>query len=102
MIESSYEGFIRIWDFYSAKLLKILTIINSGDLNGFCLYNNEYLFAICEDKTIGILELNKGEIIKELKGHNEDIVYIKTINHPIYGECIISQGYGDDGLKLWI
>ena len=68
---------------------------------GICLWKNEYLLAGFRDKTIKIIDLNKGIIIKNLKGHKEAIYTIKKIEHPIYGECLISQGWAGDGIKLW-
>jgi len=71
-------------------------------LNGICLWSNEYLFVGCNDKTIKLIQLKKGIIIKDLVGHNNRVSTVKKIIHPIYGECIISQGKYNDQIKLWI
>ena len=71
-------------------------------LREICLWNNEYLFVGCDDKTIKLIELNKGKIIKELVGHNDKVLSIKSIIHPKYGKCLISQGSMNDSIKLWI
>ena len=101
LIESSEDGNIRIWNFNSGDLLNKITIGNFC-LNGICLWNNEYLFVGCGDKTIKLLELKKGIIIKDLVGHNNEVITIKKLNHPIFGECLISQGIDNDKIKIWI
>ena len=53
-------------------------------------------------KTIKILDIKKGKIIKDLKGHNNDILTIKIVAHPKYGNCLISQGLGTDQIKIWV
>jgi hypothetical protein len=101
IIESSYDGFIRIWNFHSAELLKKIKI-NDDCLKEICMWNNEYIFVGCEDKTIKIIDINNEKIIKDLKGHKNEVISIKIINHPKYGKSLISQGSGNDSIKLWI
>ena len=99
MIESSYEGHIRIWDFHSAELIKKI-YISQYQLNGICLWNNKYLFAGCHDKNLKLINLDSEEIIN-IMGHKNYVLAIKKIIHPKYGECLISQGSLDDQIKLW-
>ena len=99
LIESSY-GIIRIWNFHSGELLnKIKT--GDNDLRGICLWNNDYLFVGCYDNTIKLIDIKKGKIVKSLIGHNNYVITIKKINHPVYGDCLISQGWKYDQIKLW-
>ena len=100
LIESCYDGNIRVWNFYSGVLLNKIKI---GDwLYGICLWNDNYLFVGCSDKSIKLVDIINGYIARYLKGHNNSVLTIKKITHPIYGECIISQGYYEDQIKLWI
>ena len=101
LIESSEDGNIRIWDFYSGNLLKKLKLGNDF-LCGICPWDNEYLFVGCEDKTIELIDLNKGIIIKNLIRHRNNVVTIKKVFHQKYGKCLISQGYANDQIKIWI
>jgi len=41
-------------------------------------------------------------IIKSLIGHNNEVITIKKIIHPLFGECMISQGLEKDQIKLWV
>ena len=101
MIESSGDGSIRIWNFHSGELLKQITVAKKR-LFGMCLWNEEYLFVGCEDKTIKLIELNSGEIINNLIGKNKVVLTIKEIFHPNFGRCLLSQGNKDNQIKLWI
>ena len=102
MIESCNDGKIRIWNFHSSILIKIIRITKEPYELGFlCLWDNEYLFAGCFN-IIKIVELKTGKIIKNLKGHKYTILYLTTFNHPKYGKSLISQGAHNDGIKLWI
>ena len=100
LVESSYDGNIRIWDFHSAFLLKKIKVSNER-LREICMWNKEYIFVGCDDKTIKPIQLNNGTIIKELLGHINKVLSIKKFIHPKYGKCIISQAY-NDSIKLWI
>ncbi len=100
LIESCDDGYIRIWDFHSALLLKKIKASNKR-LVEICMWNNDYIFVGCNDNTIKLIELNNGNIIKELKGHDGVVFSIKIIIHYKYGKCLISQG-SDDIIKLWI
>ena len=42
------------------------------------MWNNEYIFVGCNDKTIKLIELNNGKIINELRGHNDYVISIKN------------------------
>ena len=100
MIESSYDGNIRIWNFHSGDLLNKI-YVSKYQLNGICLWNNNYLFVGCHDKNIKLIELNSEKII-DFIGHKKYVLTIKKIIHPKLGECLISQGPLDDQIKLWI
>ena len=66
-----------------------------------CLWNDNYLFVGCEDKTIKIIEIKNNLIIKSLTGHNNLILTIKKIISPKHGECLISQNWRESEIKLW-
>ena len=101
IIESCEDGNIRIWNFHSGDLLNKIKIINCI-LYGICLWNNEYLFAGCDDKNIKLIDLKKGVIIKDLIGHNWEVLTIKKIIYPKYVECLISQNSEISEIKIWI
>ena len=45
LIEFYQDGFIRIWNFHSALLLKKIKVINNERLSGICLWNKRFLFV---------------------------------------------------------
>ena len=101
IIESSFDGYIRVWNFHTSKLLNKIKVCNEL-LYGICIWNNRYLFVGCEDKTIRLVDLNEEKVVKDLIGHNTYIVTIKKIFHPKYGDCMASVGNFNEQIKLWI
>ena len=104
LIESCVDGYIRIWNFHLPKLLnKINTTSNNfKGIFGICLWNEKYLFTACNDNVIKLIDLENNIIAKKLEGHKKIITCVKKIIHPKYGECLISQGYKNDQLYLWV
>ena len=101
LIESSEDGNIRIWNFHSGILLHKINV-NNTKLCGICLWDENYLFFGCSDNNIRLLDLNKLKIVNILKGHENEIETVKKINHPKYGEVLLSQSARDLQIKMWI
>ena len=101
IIDSCMDGFIRIWNFHTGKLINKIQISNN-ELHGICLWNNEFILVGSESNSIKIIDLNNYRVIKELKSNNSSILSIKKILHPQYGECLISQGKYNGQIQLWI
>ena len=99
LIDASETGNIRIWEFHSGALLNKIKF--DIKLNCICLWSDEYYFIGCRDKTIKLINLDKKVIENNLKGHNNRVVAIKNITHPIYGNCLISQNLEIGKIKLW-
>ena len=100
LIESCVDGYIRIWNFHTALLINKIKVGDSL-LYGLCLWNNDYLFAGCEDQTIKLIDLNNGLTLKSLTGHKNAVLTIKKLVHPHFGEWLISQALNDGEIKLW-
>ena len=100
LIDSSYDGNIRIWDFHSGQLLNKIKVCNNGWLIGMCLWDNENLFVGCGDKSIKLIDLKNGLINMNLNGFKNKVLCIKKILHPKYGECLISQEYEKEAIKF--
>ena len=100
LIESCEDGNIRIWNFNTAILLNKIKV-NDNPLNGICLWEENYLFVGCRENPIKLVDLNNVKIIISLKGHYSNISTIKKINHPLYGKCLLSQGWLKDQIKIW-
>ena len=100
LYESCTDGNIRIWDFHEGTLLTKIKVSDEG-LRGICLWDDNYIFAGCDDKTINLVHIKKKLIIKKLEGHNNKVITLKKIIHPKYGACLISQAFKRDQIKLW-
>ena len=106
LIASTYLGYIKIWDFHSGELLNLIEA-NVTQLYGISLWDNKHLFVSCEDneseiKKIKLIDLNTGKIKKILSSYNGLILTIKKLNHPKYGECLITQCWGGNSIQLII
>ena len=99
-MESSNDGNIRIWNFHSGKLLEKIKVSNCR-LFSICIWNEDYILIGCENKSIIIVELQNRKIIKKLTGHTNDVVTIRKIYIPEYGECLISQRWNEGKIKIW-
>ena len=103
LIVPGSDNIIRIWDFNSGDIIKEIKI-ESNDmdiLESFCFLNNKFLFAGYNDNSIRLINLENGYVYQKLLGHKEKVLTLKTIIHHKYGECLLSQGYRDDQIKLW-
>ena len=56
----------------------------------------------CKDKTIKLIDLKNKNLVKNLRGHNTVVISIKKIMHPQYGQCLLSQGYENEKIKIWV
>ena len=105
LFETNWYGNIRIWNFHLGELIKKIKI---GCLQGMCLSNNnKYLYVGCNNY-IKIINLKNDKVIKSHKIHEEDdendkeILTIKRIIHPQYGEMLLSQSSGEYQIKFWL
>ena len=103
LVESCQDGYIRIWNFHSGQLLNKI-YVNTKDLIGTYLHYNKYLFVGCEEGNMKLSELGGGKIIKNFENKKSSgyVITIKKINHPNYGECLITQSIQSGEIKLWI
>ena len=99
IFESSGDGFIRIWNFHSGELLNKIKI--GVRLYSICLWNENFLLVGCEDNTIKLIDLNYKLVIQNLAGHKNWVLTLQKLFLPIYGECFISQNWGESSLKIW-
>jgi len=98
LIDADMKGFIRIWDFHSAKLLK--TIKMETIVNGICLWDNRYLATSGRDSLIKLVDLRSKKIIKKLSGHEKETLSVKKIHLSKYGDCLVSLDRNGI-IKLW-
>ena len=100
IIEFYVGGIIRIWNFHSGMLLYKIKL--SHAIFGNCLWNKEYILVGCYNGTIELIELRTGQKYGTYEAHNCTVININKINHPLYGDCIITQGNGKNSIKFLI
>ena len=99
---SSFNGYFDIWDLYDKKLFKSIYIQNCK-LNKIIKWNDKYIIITdYESNSFKIVDIEIGKFISNIKGdHTENILCLKKINHPIYGESLLYSG-NDNVIKLLI
>ena len=118
LIQSSSDGYITIWDFHKVELILELEICPlkeakfpytwDGGAYGICLWNNEYLFAGTSEE-MKLINIKIGKIISSMKykkykdfdSNYESLISIKKINHPKFGECLISKTLCSSTIQIW-
>ncbi len=106
-IALSNDNYIRIWNFHSGEFLKAIFVQNDNILSynmlfSICAWDKNYLFAGSSDESLKLIEINSGEIVKNINEFKCDIISMKKIIAPKYGKCLISQSWEDSKIKLWI
>ena len=99
LIESCYDGYLRIWNFNSGDLLNKIKV-NDQPIKGIVLWNDENIL-VGTAHNIKLIELKNEINISILIEDVADIITIKKINHSIYGECLLSQGIHFEQIKIW-
>ena len=100
LLEICCDGNIRIWNFHSGELLNKIKVYEQP-LFSISMWNDKYIFVGSDDGAILLIDLNNGSNIKTLLGHEDSVLTIRKLVHPIYGECLISKGVGNEQIKLW-
>ena len=101
MIKScSNYNYIEIWDFHKGIINYNIKTDCSGII-GICLYNENYLFFGSLEGIIQLIDLKNKKKVNILEEHLSRVCTIKTFIHPIYGECLFSQGWLSETIKLW-
>ena len=101
LCSSSYNGYINLWDLYNKKIFKVIDT-KGCELSHIIEWTKKYIIAAdINKKLIKIFDIEYNKIITDIKsGHNEQLISIKKINHPIYSEPLFSAS-NDKTIKLW-
>ena len=98
---SSYNGYINIWNLFNKSIYKVIST-NDCVLCNIIQWNNEYsIVADYDNKSFKIIDFEKGQVVKDIKGeHTDKVPCVKKIYHPLYGESLLTAGQ-DNTIKLW-
>ena len=100
LFSSSSNGYINMWDLYNKQIFQAFNM-KECKLAHIIQWNEKYIIVADHDnKEIKILDINNcsGFLINTV--HKEGLKCIKKINHPIYGESLLSSAK-DKMIKLW-
>ena len=96
---------INIWNLLDKVLVKKIKIsnkINNIRLYGLLIWNENYMI-VNDDyyKAIRVIDLKQNKVASMINNrHKASVRCIKRINHPEYGECLLTGG-DDHNIKLW-
>jgi len=98
---SSFNGYLDIWDLYDKILYKSIYIQNCK-LNKIIKWNDKYIIITdYESNSFKIIDIENNKAISSINClHTENILCIKKIYHPIYGESILYSG-NDSIIRLF-
>ena len=72
-------------------------------LNCIFLWDNDYIFVGYDGAYIILVDIKNGNLIKKLKDNdNAPLLSIEKISTDSYGECLVTQGFNRNEIKLWI
>ena len=103
LCSSSQNGYVNIWDLDKKNIYKIINFYNSKcNLLHIIQWNNKYI--ICADawsQSFEIIDIRINKVISKLKGkHTDNVLCVKKVYHPIYGEVLFTAAR-DKIIKLW-
>ena len=101
LCSSSYNGYIHLWDLFNKSIYKVIST-NDCVLCNIIQWNNKYsIVADYDNKSFKIIDFEKGQVVKDIKGeHTDKVPCVKKLYHPLYGESLLSAGQ-DNTIKLW-
>ena len=108
LIESCWDGYVRIWNFDSGKLLKKINVVVENAelekiLNSICLWDNDYAFIGYDGAYIILVDIKNGNVIKKFKDNdNAPLLSIEKISTTNFGECLVTQEFNRNEIKLWV
>ena len=100
LICTTEDGFIRVWNFHTGVFVNKIEV-SDYSIYGICLWNRDYVFVGCKDKSIKLIDIKNGKIIDSLIDCNNYSLTLKKLFFPKYGECLISQGWKNEPIILW-
>ena len=97
---SAFENII-IWDLFFKSKFKVISSLGN-QLWHIIKWNDKYsIIPDRKNKSFKIIDMEQYKIISNIGGeHKNDILCVKKVFHPIYGESLLSCGE-DKTIKLW-
>ena len=96
------SNLIFVYDFHEGNLINKIELKDNLKLFCVLMWNEEILLCGGEDKKIHIINIeNKNEINNGLEGHENWVFSLKKIKGPNGEDMLISQGFNNDGIRIW-
>ena len=100
LCSSSKNGYINIWDLHHRNLFSVINT-NGCKLAHIIEWNKKYIIvADFNNKSFKIIDMDNNEIYNINPKHKDELACVKKINHPKYGESLLTAGL-DQTIKIW-
>jgi WD40 repeat protein len=100
LCSSSSNGYINIWDLYNKKIYKTINT-NGCKLAHIIEWNKKYIIvADYNNKSFKIIDIDDESIYNIITDHKDRLKCVKKVNHPKFGESLLSAAE-DKTIKLW-
>ena len=91
-IETSYDNYIRIWDFHEGILLNKINV--GHPINCVCLWDDKTLYFNGDSNELKYFDYKNFKIYEiPIKFENKIVCIKKIKEHPKYGDCLILKEF---------
>lgn len=96
------NGYIHIWDLFNKNLIASIYDNQGSYLHHIIQWDDKYaIIADVSNYSFKIFNYDEKKYVCNIGGkHSNYVIGVKKINHPIYGESLLSSG-ADNTIKLW-
>ena len=96
------NGYIHIWDLFNKNLNASIYDNQGSYLHHIIQWDDKYaIIADVSNYSFKIFNYDEKKYVCNIGGkHSNYVIGVKKINHPIYGESLLSSG-ADNTIKLW-
>ena len=96
------NGYIHIWDLFNKNLIASIYDNQGSYLHHIIQWDDKYaIIADVSNHSFKIFNYDEKKYVCNIGGkHSNYVIGVKKINHPIYGESLLSSG-ADNTIKLW-
>ena len=100
LCSSSKNGYINIWDLHHRNLFSVINT-NGCKLAHIIEWNKKYIIvADYDNRSFKIIDIDNNSIYNMGTEHKKNLCCVKKINHPKYGESLLTAGL-DQTIKIW-
>jgi WD40 repeat protein len=94
LVTCSDDKSIKLWEIDSKKTIK--SFENNSEIYSITKLSDVLIACGCKDHNINIVSLTNGNLIHQLKGHSDSIMYVVRLSNGKLASCS-----GDKTVRIW-